>query len=301
MLADNRDKRAMTPPLPREAEPATGEPDTPVGLLETDRFCDGCAYNLHTQPVWRDARLGILICRCPECGTVHPAGITTDAGRLWLVRLGTLLLSIWVVVLLWLGGMTLAGMGGLQYAHLEATSRVSSERRQIIVNGRSIQQYHRFRVLRVYDPVGDPRRATQMWFELGFITAGSVAIGLAAGGLLVVFLWHLPRHRYYFVLLTPAAVGIFLYWIWTQETETLRTWGASWIAFQALIQASGLVIGVRFGRPVVRLVLRTLLPPSLLQHLAFLWQVDHRPVPTTPQPETQARSEPRPSGSGRQE
>jgi len=32
--------------------------------LETDLFCQTCGYNLHGQPVSRDERLGILICRC---------------------------------------------------------------------------------------------------------------------------------------------------------------------------------------------------------------------------------------------
>jgi len=55
-----------------------------IGHVQTDTFCEGCGYNLHTQAVVREARLGILICRCPECGAAckaaDPAGVSPAAG-----------------------------------------------------------------------------------------------------------------------------------------------------------------------------------------------------------------------------
>src|SRR3712207_1649827 len=66
--------------------------------LETDSFCAHCGYNLHGQVVTRDERLDILICRCPECGRHHPAGHQTATTSIWLTRLATALLSLWVLV-----------------------------------------------------------------------------------------------------------------------------------------------------------------------------------------------------------
>ncbi|HEY0008428.1 MAG TPA: hypothetical protein VGB55_06875, partial [Tepidisphaeraceae bacterium] len=69
-----------------------------VGVIETDTFCDGCSYNLRTQKVWRDPRLGIAICRCPDCGSHQAAGRSTSATNVWLRRLTTLALLAWVCV-----------------------------------------------------------------------------------------------------------------------------------------------------------------------------------------------------------
>ncbi|MDB5300946.1 MAG: hypothetical protein JWO87_2609, partial [Phycisphaerales bacterium] len=46
-----------------------------ISNIHTDTFCESCGYNLHTQAVVRDERLGLLICRCPECGRWAAAGL----------------------------------------------------------------------------------------------------------------------------------------------------------------------------------------------------------------------------------
>src|SRR5689334_1405374 len=70
-----------------------------IGKIETDIFCPGCHYNLHSLDVMRDARLDIAVVRCPECGKFHPAGIATGAGRTWLSRLAMFLILCWVLFL----------------------------------------------------------------------------------------------------------------------------------------------------------------------------------------------------------
>ncbi len=85
-----------TPAISRPGEPDANP--TPVGVIETDSFCDACGFNLHTQKVWRDPRLGFLVCRCPECGQHKPAAERTTAASAWLRRLGILGLLIWGVI-----------------------------------------------------------------------------------------------------------------------------------------------------------------------------------------------------------
>ncbi len=43
--------------------------ETPVSMIEGDRLCTGCSYNLRGQTVVREPHYGLFIARCPECGT----------------------------------------------------------------------------------------------------------------------------------------------------------------------------------------------------------------------------------------
>lgn len=71
-----------------------------VGVIETDVFCGKCGFNLHTQKVWRDERLGIPICRCPECGAIDAAGRNTASSSLWLKRLALVGMILWLAIVL---------------------------------------------------------------------------------------------------------------------------------------------------------------------------------------------------------
>ena len=53
----------------------------PVACIDLDRFCEGCAYNLRTLPVYRDERTGIPVVRCPECGRFQSANDASTVAR----------------------------------------------------------------------------------------------------------------------------------------------------------------------------------------------------------------------------
>src|SRR4051812_6127348 len=89
-------------------------------VLETDVFCLNCGYNLHAQPVTRDERLGIFVCRCPECGRFHPAGAGVTAAGLWAGRLATAALTCWVLVVLFSVFWIILGIGAVAFAHTDA-------------------------------------------------------------------------------------------------------------------------------------------------------------------------------------
>ncbi len=90
------------------------------GQIEVDTFCPGCHYNLHGQAVMVDDRLGIPVCRCPECGRFAPAGVGVTAATVWVRRLATLLLFAWVAIV---AGATVAlsiALGGVSAGSLGA-------------------------------------------------------------------------------------------------------------------------------------------------------------------------------------
>ena len=91
-------------------------------VLETDVFCQTCGYNLRSQPVTRDDRLGIFICRCPECGRFHAAGTGVTAASLWTARIATSLLVIWVLVVLSALFWIVIGLGAIAVGHTETFS-----------------------------------------------------------------------------------------------------------------------------------------------------------------------------------
>ena len=90
-----------------------------IARIETDRFCDCCGYNLRTQHVRRDPGTQLLLCRCPECGQLHPVRDQVTAGRVWLNRLGTLALFLWMLVVLPLGFGLGAAQVGISIIPLE--------------------------------------------------------------------------------------------------------------------------------------------------------------------------------------
>ena len=250
--------------------------ETPVSYLQTDTFCDGCGYNLHGQVVSRDERLGILIVRCAECGKFLPAGHTTAAGSIWRNRLATAAVVLWVLVLIWFFGMLLFGMGGINLTYIDDAARAQRE------------------LVPYPDPgPGGPLDTGRHdeYVEMGrqhlrtehiALSVAALFIGIATGGALVVFLWHLSRKVDYFLLLIPAAVGVVSYILWRiNSPHDSSRWMIAPIALFALLEVIGMLAGIVIGRAVSRGVLRFLLPPRLRQQLAFLWHVDGKALPAT--------------------
>jgi hypothetical protein len=108
----------------------------PKSVIETDTFCDSCGFNLFTQPVWRDDRLQILLCRCPECGRHQPAQNKTTVGNIWLQRLGTFGLILWVGLVLAVVTALFFGMMGM---HAVAEEMLTFEQIET-ADGRMVQQ-----------------------------------------------------------------------------------------------------------------------------------------------------------------
>jgi len=286
----------LTEPLP---------PQRPLGRftqLETDLFCEHCGYNLHGQPVNRDERLGILICRCPECGRFHPAGHRTTATSVWLSRFAAAFLGVWTLIVIavvilatilfgaitfvhfdeFTEGVQVAGPNQREVEYKQQTTGNTSQWGPVFKDtGEAAAEPIEYRMkLRTFEPrKGRSRYDTIEALVLFHLF--SAALGFATGVLAVVFLWHWQRRRYVYVMLLPYAAGLFVigcvliydYYEWIQR------WGIERALYYATVQAAAVLLGVLAGRPIARVVVRMFIPPRPRQHLNFLWQVDGKIPP----------------------
>ena len=270
--------------------------------LEVDAFCVDCGYNLHSQPVTRDERLGIFIARCPECGKFHPAGVGITAAGSWSQRSTTALLVLWVLFLMFAIFWIMMAMGTVVATHAE----LLSYRKPVAPDGRPAhwKGLSDGAVIAVYDDNGQAvnnwreKRTTQVqtlgpwqWNERRWILrtrltllALAAGVGLFTGMLLAIFLWHWPKKRYLWVILLPLAAGLGSVVIYSLDPDYDEVVG--WMTMLALGYAAFegvfLVIGVKLGRPLARLLLSMFIPPRPRQHFAFLWRVDGKATPLVP-------------------
>ncbi len=264
----------------------------PVAYIETDRYCEGCGYNLRTQPVRRDARTRVLLCRCPECGGFQPVREGVTAGRVWLQRLGTLGLFVWIVTIL----AAVFGLGaaqvGLTYASVDelttyrqvtvpgptqsqpaggGTTTIIIGGQRITTSGSGTTTTYR-REVRESDPLDRLFIALMQGisFALGFVLL-----------LLAVVVFHHWRRWGYLVpaVLVPIVTGVLAWYIWSVECPHLIDWAEPTFVRQAAANLAGGLTGILLGRPFARLLVTLTLPGKLRQVLAFLWLADGKPPP----------------------
>lgn len=272
----------------------------PVAYVEMDRYCDGCGYNLRTQPVRVDARTGLLLCRCPECGRFHPARDATTAGRVWLERLGRLLLFTWILTIL--GGTI--GLGAAQIGATFITLEELTRYRQVDLNppgaaptpttnpaSTSSQMISVTPAGRIVVNTGNP---TMTWRRevvddlpyyalLITLTHGlSFGLGFLLALLAVVIFHHWRRWGYLVpVTLVPIIAGVIVWLVWREDVGHLLAWATPFIVRHAAAHLVGGLSGILLGRPLARLIVSLTLPPRIRQVLAFLWLADGKQPPAT--------------------
>ena len=259
----------LTIKKPDEAAPAEPErSEALTAVIDLDRFCEGCAYNLRTMPVHRDPRTGIPVVRCPECGRFQAANDTSTALRPWLRRLTALLLGLWILTLV--AGYVSLGVaeGAVSYMTLEELTVRGGYTTQTIGNT-TVRTWRGFGPLEI-DTGYEPYR-----LFVSTVLLGSFAVAFACGMFLVVLFPHWRRVAYVAVVLgTPQVAGALIAVAWHQQAPHLFAWGLPYVAAHAGVQTLGGMMGVAFGRPLARLGVRILLPPSVRPRLAYLWLVD---------------------------
>jgi len=251
-----------------------------LGRLETDRFCDGCGYNLIMQAVRRDALTQLALCRCPECGRFHAVQDGTTAGRVWLRRLGTLAATAWVVGVL----MTGLALALCQFGITIATFEELTTYRQVPTTA-AIYNPGSGRGMAVNTPW---QRAVREEFEgyglmMAFVYLGVGATGFVLALLMAVAMHHWHRLGYLAVTLVVAAGAAALAtYAWVQDYPFLQVWATRYAAALAAVHVLGGVAGAFGGRPLARLAATLVLPPKPRQALAFLWLADKKPPPHVP-------------------
>ncbi len=250
-----------------------------IALIETDRFCDGCGYNLRTQQVRRDPRTDLLLCRCPECGRFHPAREGTTAGHVWLRRLGTVLLFVWIVLLLSVGlglgsaqlGINIATLEELTtYRHANITTTVTPQGIVTITSSSGPTPWRR---------EVDPQ--FEHYAEFIALMAGlSLALGFLLILVAVTAMHHWRRWGYYVLALAmPFAAGALAWKIWAMDNPHLAEWATMYVLGFSAAYLIGALLGIPLGRPLARLLATLLLPPRVRPVLSFLWLADGKEPP----------------------
>ncbi len=294
------------------------------GVIEVDTFCPGCHYNLHGQAVTVDDRLDIPVCRCPECGRFHPAGVGVTASSVWVRRLATVLLFNWVAVVIAATVAICFFMGVIS----EVSVDVYAEHVMVTPDGRPVAPLvgqngsftgqhviagtnapvQNFNAAEVLHPIwGGPavsdnrydaanpynyvgvgpatypslHEAGPGWTPWLWAAVGSVTLGCLAATLCVTLLWHWPRRRYAWCLLLPFVAGSFLSVVYgvVDQYQLDRGQAIGRAALMGAVQALGVLVGTRVGRPIARAVVSVVVPPKPRQALVFLWQVDGKTMP----------------------
>jgi hypothetical protein len=252
------------------------ENGTIVGQVQTDTFCPGCGYNLHTQAVIRHERMGILICRCPECGRYSAVGQTTTASRAWLNRLATILLTGWVFFLLLIFALGALFLGMIAYGHILEMTQVTQMSGP--APGTAPATYSgAYKFQYTVKPVAEDSdsRASQRWTQF-WLTFFAALVGLIVGGLFSTLLWHCKGWLRLPAFLPPLAGCAVAAASWAGDPMSLpiRNWGLRQIGLFLLLELVAVGIGLLIGRRFARGLVRILVPPKARQHLAFLWITD---------------------------
>lgn len=262
--------------------PVTVPPETPpitavIGQVETDRFC-ACGYNLHGQRVWRDRSLGILVCRCAECGRHHPAEKETIAAWPWLRRAAIVLTGLYVAAIL---GM-LAGGAGLMIILDAAGSHEMIPR--------IYEAYARFRSM----PVNSSLRSDALMevvLPLLAIAGMRLAYGVAVGLVASVFCYFLSRRtadRFFWLITLVSLVGLAVALL---DARVYRAPGVNyaanfymlrgfydlrfmWVMGSFILTLAGFIVAAQWGRKFTRMFLRVFVAPRALPMFGFLWTRD---------------------------
>lgn len=245
----------------------------PIAVIELDRFCTSCAYNLRTLPVTRDPRTDIPVVRCPECGTFQPANDATTAVRPWLQRLISLGIGLWmlglIAVFVWLAIAEVA----VTYGTLDQLTIRAGTKIQVIGNTT-------IRTARGSGPLEVWTNMPHKHLFVAAMLALSTVIAFVVGGLVVVACPHWRRRAYRgFALVTPMLVVLIASLAWCGDAPQLLRWSLNYTAAHGVAQILGGLLGVTFGRSLARGVVQVFLPPRIRTHLSYLWLVDGKALP----------------------
>ena len=229
---------------------------TPVGSVQVDAFCAQCSYNLFSQVVLRDERLGILVCRCPECGRFSSAAALSTANQKLADRLATGAWIVYLALFLGLVGIAVGGLLGTQGTYLDDS----------------------FSKLTPSNPPMD----ISTWPEL----LGAAIAGSLLGGFFAVFCWHWRRGWRYLAGLLPCLLAPLTWYFWhssgipSEAKHYICWWAIKVLGVVVGLQTMCIIAGEAIGRPFARLALNILLPSRPRRYLGFLWFVDGKRPPT---------------------
>ncbi len=281
--------------------------DERVATVVGDRLCAGCGFNLTGQTIVRERHYRMLMVRCPECSAVAALQEYPLLGR-WANRWATLLAAAWfVALLLALAGSAAVNFGmanGVTLAALTDYNSVVMERHyewveqdetrkarvaQFGFGGRSSpwideawwKAQDKPALLRQAGGLASLVNKDVVWIQGWAIVLAAVIGVFWSVALLHARKRWLPLFLLVIVGASALITGIaFLsasgsVWIgsgmiWVRDASW-REIGPRVIGASLLLTWPAMCLGAYIGRPVVRWMVRVLLPPRLRGSLSLLW------------------------------
>ncbi|MCP4836364.1 MAG: hypothetical protein GY895_16545 [Phycisphaera sp.] len=273
---DQADTKAMPPEATSKV----------ISRIEGVRPCLQCGHDLHGQPIRRETSLGLLVTFCPECGTAaalaeHPT-FSVWGRRLGVAVMITVIAAVivgFLLTILCLFGMTMGiSMEAIRDART-AVQELNGDSWQI-EQGWWLQNADAARKVMwaAIDFQGEPILLTLMFsplcFVIGVIWSG-VLLGIRgwllplAGLPMLVIAWMIVFIAVAITRLeTEGSFPISVYRL--VEMEMLPAVGAMVLTTLGL----ALILGLLAGRPILRAVVRFVLPPRARPMLRPLWEID---------------------------
>lgn len=253
-----------------------------TACMELDRFCEECSYNLRTLPVTTDPRTGIPVVRCTECGRFQPANTAATALRPWLARVTSVSLFGWMFLLFavffWLG----MAQGAINYATLDeltisGTRRIERVNKKLAAAGITTTITY----TGAYGPIQVREHTPDYDYFMPFMLSVSFLIAMVTAVICVVVFPHWTRWVYFAPVFGMSLVAAaFVAVTWHYEAEPLMGWATPYMLGHLGAQLLGGTVGIVAGRPMTRLTIRMMLPPSVRPRLAYLWLADGKGIPS---------------------
>ena len=289
-----------------EQAPAAGvasaaAPETRVSTLLADRPCSACMFNLVGQSIVREKHYGMLVVRCPECGTIASLQEYPLLGR-WANRWAAMAAALWFLVAV----AASFGMAGIMFGFTMGTMETTTQplARVIADKFEAHQKATNVPVNQVngwwnIDPAwwdaqdkaalladaGGFSGAVGWWGMLIWVIAFSVLFPLASvwavGGAHRKG-WRLLITYVPMVLIAAAFFSAANFsgnrWLNTTDLAARMLWPVI-LPVCGVLAVIPLVLGAFLGRPLARLLVVLWLPPRLRVPLSFLWICDGKPPP----------------------
>ncbi len=297
-------------------------PETPVSVIEGDRLCAGCAYNLRGQTVVREHHYGLFIARCPECGTPAALQEYPLLGR-WPGRVRVFVSLAYALVCLFAIFVTFMILMGMTAAFSESAddelANTIAQRWALHVNQEEAEGNMPLKNMPLFNQavrdqegrlqayvwnyvdkewwkgvrsdVGLRARVKSVLEGMGGMVLPLAFMFFVGGSVWAVLLLSVRRLVIFVVILIPASVVVLFLLSNVLENNGFNGWNtASGIAQDEMFGATAAVVlslwlvcagvGIAVGRPLARLGVRALLPPTMRGSLAELWFTDGKALPT---------------------
>lgn len=284
-----------------------------VSTLAGNRLCTKCGYNLIGQSVVREPHYDMLMVRCSECGSVASIQEYPLLGR-WAVRWAMLIAALWFALstlfLLATSGLLYSFSNSITtiaiYPYAMSIAELQVEWYEAIDAQTQQQQMFQYQLSQgayPYINIDQTWWSTQDsqallassggWSKVGQWPSASMLISLSlyiflVGCFWAVLLTHLRRiWLILFCFLPIVLAAVFGAMQYSSDNLSLTNWG--WLTAQDIandqlgmiffniantLMLVPLIVGIIFGRSIVRLLIRLLLPHRLCNSLAFLWIAD---------------------------